>query len=453
MQNPIRTFYQFIVSFLTAVSLGILTSACSDSGDGGGTNGGSNVTTQQAQQSAARSLNDSIGTLGSGAGSVADAPATEAVGKALGIDPSSLGVGDGTTTQQLQEAINTLLNDPNATVTRVGNTVTVDPVDSTVCQELIQAAGSTLALDQATCEQLLSHLTMEIVIVDENNSIIRFKFDDNVFLTAEASPNKVRLSTDLAELKQVLAALNEVLNPGTDPGLPAVMTGEVAATAEALGSNHGRTTLEVSKPVNISGTSNGQPVSLALGAGVILQTEINENDSTAAFTVAMGSVLANFPVTDAGQNAFPSELSIAGLTANGSLTNSGNSLQLANLGIGGSPATFKVGGVEVLGIGFTNSEISVDGTSQTITFVKAIALDVNLNDTSGLLSGSPQTGTLSVDIPQGTVLSIVGTEPNQVVMVTAGGPIAVVGTGDLAANANIPAGSCFNAGLDPVACP
>jgi len=461
MQKLARNFLHFLVYSLTAISLGILLPACSGSdGDGDGGGGGSNpadsasVTTQQAQQSASKNLNDSIATLGGGIGSTADAPAPEAVRKALGIDLSSLGIGDGTTTQQLQEAVTALINDPNATVTRVGDTVTVDPLESAVCQELIQAAGSTLALDQATCEQLLSHWTIDIVIIDENNSIIRFKFDDNVFLTAEVSPNKVRLSTDLAELRQVLIAFNEVLNPGTDAGLPAVMTGELAATAEVLGTNHGRTTLEVSRAVDIAGTSNGQPISIALGTGIILQTEFNENDTSAAVTVAMGSILAKFPVTDAGENAFPSELSVAGLTANGALTNSGSILKLTGVGIGGSPASFKVNGLEVLGLAFTNADITVDGTAQTVTFVKAIALDVNLNDTSGLLSGTPQIGTVAVDIPQGTVLTILGTEENPVIKVTAGGPITVVGTGDLAGNnVNVPLGTCFNSGLTPVACP
>ncbi|MEA3410107.1 MAG: hypothetical protein U9R74_01030 [Pseudomonadota bacterium] len=457
MQKLARDFLNFLVVSLAAISLGILLPACSgsDGDDGGGSSpaDSASVTTEQAQQSASRNLNDSIATLGGGIGSAADAPAAEAVRKALGIDLSSLGVGDGTTTQQLQEVVNALLNDPNATVTREGNVVTIDPLESAVCQEIIQAAGSTLALDQATCEQLLSHWTIEIVIVDENNSIIRFKFDDNVFLTAEVSPNRVRLSTDLAELKQVLIAFNEVLNPGTDAGLPAVMTGELAATVEVLGTNHGRTTTEVSKPVNIQGTSNGQPVSLALDTGILLQTEVNENDASASFTVAMGSILAKFPVTDQGQNAFPSELSIAGLTANGALINSGNTLQLTGLGIGGSPASFKVNGLEVLGLAFTNSDITVDGTAQTIAFVKAINIDVNLNDASGLLSGTPQTGTVAVDIPQGTVLTVVGTAENPVIKVTAGGPITVFGTGDLAASLNVPLGTCFNSGLTPVACP
>ncbi len=314
----------------------------------------------------------------------------------------------------------------NAQVQREGNRITIDPDDAAVC------AGDTFVLDddesgtnQAQCQQLVSHFTVQLDAVTEQRGKVSFLFDGAPVLVLGYGPVNSWFEVKLGGLHQVMQLAEQLGIEGDE--VPAVMQGSVRLTSTAInktkGLESGSVSLVIPEALLIEG-HDGSRMSAASSTVFTATADAAAGTASVEFGLGTFEVLGTFelpgqpdvdPVTVA-----TSKLTLNGLTGRIDLLNNGNKLTVRDFSFGRGPVRFSVDSqmamelsLDKLGFSFSEQtgELELD-TDFALSFIANTG-----NSANGNLSMSMQ-----ANAPSGTRL-LSGAQPDQ--LIVAGGPATV----------------------------
>lgn len=295
----------------------------------------------------------------------------------------------------------------NATSTREGNRITIDPDDAAVC------VGDTFIVDdmataasQAQCMELVSQLTVQLDAVTEQQGEITYLFNLQPLLVIGYGPRNVMYELKLDVLHQ-LELLSEQLSGGSG-NTPTTMRGAVrlalSVDNDSPGSESGSLALAISEPVFIE--QDGERMSLA--PSTIFTIAHDQSVGTASLTLGLGALEFIFKDTDSFTDSPTGEvirMALGGLSGQFDLSDDRGTLDVTNLGFINGPMTIAMGNsmsaaISMPPLGFSLAENSGELMLNT-------ALNIAMNT---VLYDSEQ-GNTSVDLnvmsPSGTLIDTV----------------------------------------------
>jgi hypothetical protein len=406
-----------------------------------------NLTTEQARAQASDNVEGTVGGAVGALSSVAfNADLFAAVGSILGDGTSVPETSDDVDAmvdelnQALQDLFDALLQNP----VRNGNTITYTPDAAAVCA-LVQ-----LGTEQA-CLDILSHLKLVQTLTSTTTGTLQFQFDGVTAATLGYSPAETWFEIDLAGFKSALILIMGILDPGATLDLPSTFEGAVRITTTTPAQGMGTVTLAITREIRIAGPVDCGDMSVVLGAtSKLLQMVVDEQAGTATFELGLAGVDVEIPYEDDAEDCHSAALNLGGLTALLQISANSKSLVLSNVGIGGVPLVLEIDSQEALRVELDTFGMTLDGETGAIALDTDFDLSVTLKNVQAFFESffdSTDTsleGSLTVSAPAGTEIQPgENTLGESVGEVTAGGPLSVTGTGELAGDVSVAQGECF----------
>lgn len=341
------------------------------------------------------------------------------------------------------------LNGPQATVTREGDRITIDPDDEELCRSEVLGISDGLSTDElADCMRVASHITVVLDITSEDSGTLSYRYDERNVINIGYSPASGSYELDLAGLGYAVNAIasSEGLGEGV---LPDTFDGAVKMVATTLndveGQEAGTVSFDISRDIRIADSNNSLDLSVAASRVVSMSSDLR--NGTANLEWGMGALRLALAQDDEAGMQRMMELSLSALTGNININNNSDSVTVTNLGLGDSPMRLSVDSVDVMRValqqfGFTLGSTLDDGEGEVaMTSALDFSIFVN-NQDNGLLDTDLASGesTLSITAPSGTVLTPAGDEA---VRISGGGPLSIYGTNGFENQFSVSAGECF----------
>lgn len=397
----------------------------------------SNITTSQAESTAKTLIGDNINNSLSAMGDImTNSSAINTAANTMGVPLADTTASvarsshDSSPTDALEQQLLTALDLFFNNGTRVGDTITYDPNETTLCQDFvlgqipellnsIDPSIDTGDLDTAEavaeCVDLFEHVTMVLTILGEEQGKLDFKMYNFNLLTVGYAPNEYYNEFDLAQFKLIIEAMAADQTPPEDPELPSTFEGIVRFTLQDLGDQHGRATVSIEQAVRIIDLSDEFDVSIELAqTPKVFMLEANAVTNTASFEVALAAIDLLFPVDDINAFEQQASLSIDGVTLKADLINDGNELVVSNVGLGNAPLLFDVlDSTGVLGIDpedlkltLNNFGFTIHGADETIELTNVFDALLEIEDDFGIVSDDEFFhGSVRLEANNGSVLT------------------------------------------------
>ncbi len=440
----------------------------------------SSVTDAQAKSAATEGITRSINANLGGAGELANnstAIQTAINGGRVGTQSRSISFramnnDDLLLTNEIENKIDSILNELLSNGVRDGDTITYDPDENALCadewgsdlSELID--GDNMGGTIAECVDMFSHITLMLTIISDNEGTLAIKYDGFSMMVIGYAPNSAYFETDLAQLKLIYEAVADEGN-SNDMVSPATFEGVTRLTFTALGTNYGRVTLSIEDAINVVDQTENKEINVHLGATPkVFEVTINGSNETASIEVGLAAVQALFPLGDNDDGGIiqQAKFDLKGLTLKAELETGGDKMVFTNVGIGRGPFTFNVLDPSALTEGDDQLDLSlalstfgftINGLTETIFFDSPFSMALDVNDVFGVFADLATTNSsLNVDIVENTEI-----KPLDDVMKVNSGSVSVEGTGDFTGSAVYTAAQCFTSGgegdfaLVDAACP
>ena len=337
----------------------------------------------------------------------------------------------------------------DATTTRDGTRLTIDPDDAAVCQR--QLLGLDAAADDIQlCQQLVADLIVQIDASTEDTGLVTYLFQGEVVLLIGYSPTEANYELKLAGLK-TLALRIEELQPGSVDDIPDVMQGAVRISArvinESIGLEAGSFALAVTEQLRIVDNSDGTSIDLA--PSTLLTVDSDSAAGAASIVLDVGALSLSFPDEDDFGNSSVGRLVMSGLTGRFDLTEDGNEFRVSNLGLRQGPLTISIDSVEAVRLTMETLGFTANADTSTISIDTALSINLMVNNVMGMMDASDSNLSLMLGLlaPAGT--GLLG-QDNGSLMVTRGGPLDIIidlinGPDVINDSISIPAGQCLGA--------
>jgi len=423
-----------------------------------------NIATEALQRNAANATSDSLGaSLNSVVQTMNNSPA---LAKAFSVP------GFGLTTPSPQGAPEGAFNDPTepgpllnasfeqrvrtesgsvfdmtlglsgrSTTSRSGNTITVDPDETEICLEQVEAT------EQAMCEQLLADLIVRIKAESDKSGIINYLYQDQPLAIIHYSPIAGSYELKLAGLHRLMKRMN-VLDSTTQQA-PDVMSGSVKFAAQVLnataGAEAGSMTFSIPEQLVVRDASSETDVSIA--PSTLFQLAADSATGNASVEVNIGALSVAARADDIEGNPLQ-KLIMAGMTARANITANGNVLNVSNVGLGNGPMVMTVDSLESLRATLGTFGFTVSQQTNSIVLNQDLNYSVSTKNILGshdIYESHDSTAEFSARAVAGTTFTELAAG---IMRVDKGGPLSVdyaIFDGSTSANGsvNVQQGKCF----------
>jgi len=327
-----------------------------------------------------------------------------------------------------------------ATTTRNGNTITIDPDETAICLE--QETTS-----QSNCEQLLADMTVRMDAASDKSGTIQYLFRGEVFQVVDYSPIAGSYETHLSGVHKMLTRLSEI-----DPlaeSAPQTMTGILRFEAVVLnatsGSESGTMTISVKDAVKVIDSATGADISIA--PSTLFKMTANAGANTASFEVGIGALAVASRVEDLAGNPLQ-KLAMQGMTAKATISQNGDVLTVSNVGLGNGPLVVTVDSMEAMRATLDTFGFTVNQNSNSITLNGDLNYSAAINNVLGFIDPSQSHNNAA----SYTVTAASDTKFTEVVdgllRVVSGGPLTVSyditeGVNSATGTVNVQQGQCI----------
>lgn len=386
--------------------------------------------------------------------SVASAPAVDQLLKSISEDSGTTEF-DRTTAQADDEDtpdvdIEELLmmfvtSSSGATTDRSDNTITIDPDDNSVCQELLSDSGDTN--DLSICTQFISGFDIQIDATTDESGSVSLRFDQqamaNMTYTPDSSSLELRLQGIHTMMQQYLLLENE---GGT---LPEVMRGAVKLSASITGdssdSEQASGSVAVTEAIEI--IDSAENLSLSLKPSTLMSLQETGASGKMSFHIdglKFSELIENGDATSTAIAA----ISIPEFTATVEIQND-DSLKVTRLGFGKGPFSVTIDDAEMIKLTLAQFGFQVDAGSESLTLNDALNFSLAIDNVGGYLSdemAASFSARLSASAAENTTLL---EQTNETIKVTGGGPVTFdyqINDGETnpTGSFNVNAGECFD---------
>lgn len=314
----------------------------------------------------------------------------------------------------------------NATTTRVGNRITIDPDEVVLCRENALDQDTVDAQEVERCETLLRDVIVQINPTSEDAGTVTYLFQSTQVVAIGYGPNTESFELFLPGFKQ-LAETYSALDTGSvgDALLPETLQGALKLTAivtnDVVGAEAGSMALEVSQPLNI--VDSRENFSYSLGNGTLLKLTADAVAKNGSIEFDTGAARLTAPM---GDNDDITTFSNSGFTGRAELSEQDGLFAVSNLGFKNGPVTVTINSAEALRMTMSTFGFGVSSDDNgELVFDGNLDLDVLIDYAGGEEAGDALNAMLSMSAASGTaLLGQSGALGESVVKVTRGGPFS-----------------------------
>ena len=447
---------------LLAVALSAI--LVSVAGCGGGDDNTSNLTDEQLKKSIANGLTKGITSTTTTVRTVAEnskavgevndlreriqsrsLTATKAAGDSFQFTDGS-GGGDFNPADIL-EVVNDIIE--KSTVTKSGNSYTIDPDESTICSD-----PDMTAQEIQQCTDLLEDMIVVVKVNDVSGDQVtaattQFQYKNATFVETDFTPTTAYYQVNLAGTKRLLTDINNMAPAEDKFPVPEIMQGSLRIAADVPNDNSATVTLSIPDAIRLK-TDDELDLSLA-ATNTVASLSADASTNRLDLEVGLNAVSALFPDEDAA-GTFPVEFSLQALTGKFSVIDQGDDLQITGLGF--DTVKLRVDNTEALSLQLDKLDAVLDasGANAFVRLRKKLNFEISTTNVRNYLddSGSPtDTSSASVEAPAGTEIAEADSEGN-ILKVTAGGPldIAITESGTAPIHLSVQKDQCFDTAPD-----
>jgi hypothetical protein len=352
------------------------------------------------------------------------------------------------------------LDGADATITREGNIITIDPDESAICDEQVRG-GALLPEDLTQCTEVYQSLRVILDAQTDDTGVITYEFDGLAFLNIGYSPNGGSYEINLGGLKSLIGATGDVSQ------LPDTMTGAmrvVATLDDSTGvAQAGSVAMLVTEPISI--VDAAENVNISLGNSELFSIS-SDGSGTTTIESSFGALSAALPFTadddeftgadDPVDNSASDIISFVmnGFTSQLDIDETNEEVRLSNTG---STLSVGINNGEAIRLSVSNYGMTLN--SDSISISPGLTLGASL---TGVLSqyvgeSSLNSAQFNLSMPTGTVL--VPDEGSGSTRINSGGLsydiIANTTEGAVSSSFSASAGQCIDgsagsSGTDPV---
>jgi len=361
-----------------------------------------------------------------------------------GGDSDTLDTLDSTNIEFLNNTLG--IDDPGAKSTRVGNIITIDPDDQSICADEIPLAAD-VNDDLMLCQQLVADLMVEINALTDESGVITYLFQDGPVLRIGYSPAGASYEINLSGLQRVTSRIDE-LNGFTSAETP-IVSGTLRLVATVLnseaGSEAGTVSLKVTEALRLGST--GTQAGISLQPSTIFELAFDEAAGDVSMGVNWGALQLMTASGDSNGNTSTSTVNLGALTGELNFNENQPTFQFKNVGIGNVPLTITIDSVESVNFTLASFGITVDSDTGMINLDGALNASLMLDNMAGLLEDQARgfTASASVSAPAGTSFL---QQDNGSTLLSTGGPLSATliggdGITSGQSEVSINAGDCF----------
>ena len=328
-----------------------------------------------------------------------------------------------------------------ATSTRAGNTITIDPDERELCLDQVESD------DQGRCEQLLADLMVRIDADSDKSGTINYFFRNQSVASIQYSPVAGSYELHLSGLHSMMVRMSEL--DSQYASVPQTMTGKIKFNARVLnasrGAEAGSLSIAVSEAIKIVDSASGTDISVA--PSTLLSLSANSGNGTASVELGIGALAFTTPNDELAGSPLQ-KLAMAGLTARADMSSNGNVLTVSNVGLGNGPLTLSVDSVEILRATLDTFGFTVNQNTNTVTLNTNLNYSAALNNALGAWDAfAPHSNMASVTVAADSGTQFTELSPG-LMRVEQGGPLtldyALSENGNSASGTvNVQLGQCF----------
>ena len=335
-----------------------------------------------------------------------------------------------------------------STVTKSGNTYTIDPDESTICSD-----PDMTAQEIQQCTDLLEDMIVVVEVKGVSGNQVtaattQFQYKNATFVETDFTPTTAYYQVNLAGSKTLLTDINNMAPAEDKFPVPEIMQGSLRIAADVPNENSATVTLSIPDAIRLKSTTPGDELDLSLAAtDTVASLSADASTNRLDLEVGLNAVSALFPDEDAA-GTFPVEFSLQALTGKFSVVDQGDDLRITGLGF--DTVKLRVDNTDALSLQLDKLDAVLDasGTTAFIALNKALNFQLSSTNVRNYLddSGSPtDTASASVTAPAGTRIAEADSN-GTALKVTAGGPlnIAISESGAAPINLSVQPGQCFD---------
>lgn len=295
----------------------------------------------------------------------------------------------------------------NATRSRNGNTITIDPDEYYVCQQWTDSPQQSSEVTQ--CASILADLAINITATSDDTGMLRFLYSRENLIVIEYAPSSGSYELFLAAARTLIQRMAEVT--GENINLPESMTGAVKLSAEvdnaAQGREAGSLTISITQPIDIAATVDNEAVNFSLGQSRIIGISANAATGNGSLSIAVNALAIAIQNLMGADEAAISTIDMPDFTLTADLTNSGTEVQLSNVGMGRGPFRVAIENNDVITIALGKFSAHYNDLTREAEFFSSFDLDIAIEYTQAAFGwlGDGSSLRLSALIPAETTLA------------------------------------------------
>lgn len=334
----------------------------------------------------------------------------------------------------------------NATTTRSGNVLTVNPDEAEMCLQQGELVGASY------CEQLMVDLTVQIDAATDQAGTISYLFQGQPVAVVDYAPNAGSYELKLAGLHSVLVRVNEL--DATADAAPEIMTGsvkfEAIVTNATVGAEAG--TIKISIPETVEILDDATAADVFIAPSTLLAVSSDSATGAASVEVGIGALSMTTKSDELSGNPLQ-RLALTGLTARADLTQNGDVLTMSNVSLGNGPLTISVDSLEVMQATLDNFGFTINNSANSIVLDDSMYFSLVMSNALGFLDANQSndwTSELTVSANSGTAFSEIA---SGVMRLDQGGPLNLsylLFDGSMSENGSVSVqpGECFGDALE-----
>ena len=339
----------------------------------------------------------------------------------------------------------------NATSTRNGNIVSIDPDERHVCQQWLDNNAN--AVDE--CSTVLSDLTVQLTATSDDTGTLRYFYAQQNLINIQYAPNRGSYELFLPGFKSIAQRVSDV--SGDSTMLPETMVGAVKLSTtidnDTINEEAGKLSVAITSPLQIASSTGNY--NFSLGTSTLFDASTNAATGNAKVSVGVNTFkLAAQHVFGTDENSITT-FDMPDFTMNADLNRFGTEVLLTNFGMSRGPFRMAINDIEVLNIALAKFSARFNDLNREIEFLSNFDLSVAFNYSKAAFGwiGDDSTINMSASIPADTLLT---EQDNGSTQVTRGGAVnyqysSVVASGNgenFEQNVLFTSGQCFTESQD-----
>jgi len=238
----------------------------------------------------------------------------------------------------IADFIRPTLEGGNATQTRDGNTITIDPDERHICSQWLEGDSDS---DIDECASILDDLMVRIDAQTDDSGSVTYLLGSQTLANLQYSPNAGSIEIELPGVL-TLAQRSESVS-GESGELPDVMTGSIkisgSVTNSAVGSEAGSFAVDVTEPMRVAYTATNE--SLQFGKSTLISMVTDAATGNGTMTIDVKGM--QLQMIEDETTGVLSKVNLPDFTLDAELSDQGDTVRLTNTGFG-SPLTYTMDG-------------------------------------------------------------------------------------------------------------